>query len=302
MLLDGGSAFQLPNGGYHIRPLSEFIQFSSPNAQKPILPIYIGPGTFRDIAVDQWELCLFDEKTKRNDHRIWYFVQSEFQTSLGSVSNISIPLGYVTNSSIATDDGSINLQFDEITNIYSFKPQIIESSDFFVPPKGIFCPNFASLLANLSDLGIQWPVRYSVRIHSTTSRGIRENPLRLIVDNNLETKRARFDYKTDNKDNYKTVILDYQENIKYVIDKIDGSCDIVQGIDWNNFNPEWKPAHFFFKLKETMLDQPPKNAWQYRGIRRNYYYKYCYHKSCLFEINIYSNRNTGCTDLILSFF
>ncbi|CAF1560284.1 unnamed protein product [Rotaria magnacalcarata] len=264
---DSGSAVQLSNGTYHIRQLSELLQFFNPSIQKPLVPKYMGPGTFRDIDVDQWELCIVDQTTKRTEHRVWYFIQPEFQTSVGTIPNISIPLGYAMNTSIVPNDGSQNLEFNEITNIYSFKPTIMESSDFFAPPRGTFCPNLVPDLVSLSDLGIEWPLRYTVRIDATTSRGVRANPLHLTVDNNPDTKRARFDYMIDNENNYETVVIDYREQIKYVIDRTRGSCRIVQGVGWPDVNPESKPIEFFLKLKETMLDQPPVNAWQYRGVR-----------------------------------
>ncbi|CAF4356349.1 unnamed protein product [Rotaria socialis] len=264
---DSGSAVQLSNGTYHIRQLSELLQFFNPSIQKPLVPKYMGPGTFRDIDVDQWELCIVDQTTKRTEHRVWYFIQPEFQTSVGTIPNISIPLGYAMNTSIVPNDGSQNLEFNEITSIYSFKPTIMETSDFFAPPRGTFCPNLVPELVSLSDLGIEWPLRYTIRIDATTSRGIRANPLHLTVDNNPDTKRARFDYLIDNENNYETVVIDYREQIKYVIDRTRGSCRIVQGVGWPDVNPESKPIEFFLKLKETMLDQPPINAWQYRGVR-----------------------------------
>ncbi|CAF1433276.1 unnamed protein product, partial [Rotaria sp. Silwood1] len=143
----------------------------------------------------------------------------------------------------------------------------MEKSDLFAPPKGSFCPNMVSDLVSLSDSGIEWPLRYTVRIATTTSRGVRTNPLRLRVDNNADTKRARFDYMLDDENNYETVIIDYREQIKYVIDQTHGLCEIIQGVNWPDVNPELNPIEFFLKLKETMLDQPPKNSWQYRGTR-----------------------------------
>ncbi|CAF1080796.1 unnamed protein product [Rotaria sordida] len=143
----------------------------------------------------------------------------------------------------------------------------METSDFFAPPQGTFCPNMEPNLVSLSDSGIEWPLRYTVRIATTTSRGVRPNSLRLRVDNNVDTKRARFDYMIDDENNYETVIIDYREQIKYVIDQTRGLCRIVQGVDWPDVNPEINPIEFFLKLKETILDQPPKNAWQHRGTR-----------------------------------
>ncbi|CAF1053859.1 unnamed protein product [Rotaria sordida] len=143
----------------------------------------------------------------------------------------------------------------------------METSDFFAPPQGTFCPNMEPNLVSLSDSGIEWPLRYTVRIATTTSRGVRPNSLRLRVDNNVDTKRARFDYMIDDENNYETVIIDYREQIKYVIDQTRGLCRIVQGVDWPDVNPETNPIEFFLKLKETILDQPPKNAWQHRGTR-----------------------------------
>ncbi|CAF3723392.1 unnamed protein product [Rotaria sordida] len=95
----------------------------------------------------------------------------------------------------------------------------METSDFFAPPQGTFCPNMEPNLVSLSDSGIEWPLRYTVRIATTTSRGVRPNSLRLRVDNNVDTKRARFDYMIDDENNYETVIIDYREQIKYVIDQ-----------------------------------------------------------------------------------
>ncbi|CAF4068948.1 unnamed protein product [Rotaria sp. Silwood2] len=265
--MNGGSAVQLTNGTYHIRLLSEFIQFSSSNTQQPIVPKYIGSGFFRDMPVDQWEVCIVDKQIKRTERRVWSFVKPDFQTSADSKVNISIPLGYVMNASIVPNDGSMNLEFNEIISIVSFKPKIVDTSDFFALPQGTFCPNMMPNLVSLSDSGIEWPLRYTVRVVTTTSRGVRTNPLRLRVDNNADTRRARFDYMIDDENNYETLIIDYREQIKYVIDQTRGVCKILQGVSWPDVNPELNPIEFFLKLKETMLDQPPTNTWQYKGTR-----------------------------------
>ena len=248
--------------------MDEVLLFGSRDPERPIILQYIGSSVVRDIPVEQWEFCKVYQQERRTIRTQWSFAKPDFPLAEGiSSPAVSTPVERIITTSIVSDDGLQVFKLDEISNIFSYRARIVETSDAFAPPKGIVCPNLVSDLLSLDDVGIVWPRRYSVRVDALTSRGAGWSAFHLRVDQNDERKRIRYDYVPKGANHSQTIIIDYRDQLRYVINRELGSCTIAQGVDWLNVDPIHSPIEFFFNLHDQFIQQPPRNAWEYNGVR-----------------------------------
>ena len=262
----------LDNGTAHIRSLDEVLLFGSWDPQRVIVPKYIGSSVVRDIPVEQWQLCKIYEQEKRTVRIQWSFAKRNFPLAEGILpSPMAFPVERVITTSIVSNDGSQVFKLDEISNIFSYKPRIFETLNTFAPPKGTFCPNLESTLITPTDVGVVWPSSYSVRIDATTTRKIGWNTFHLRVHNNEDRKRVRYDYMLSIGNHSQTIIIDYRDQLRYIINRELGSCKIAQGVEWPDVDPVSSPIEFFFKLHDQFLEHPSLNAWQSNGVRSKYF-------------------------------
>jgi hypothetical protein len=225
----------------------------------------------REIPVDQWETCIVNKITYQTSRRVWSFAQTNFSTPVGTNRVFAVPVQGIFNTSISLPNGTQVVEFDAIYNIYSYRFGIVESNDQLVPPKGIFCnsgPN--QNLISLQDAGIQWPVRFGVRVEASTSRSSawRGFHLRYERDRDSNSRRIRYDYIPPGAEDFQTVIHDYDANITYIIDRGIGSCTIQRGVEVPDVDPVQDPIRFFIKNEERFLYRSDDKIWEFNGFRR----------------------------------
>lgn len=270
VILDGNSAIQLSDGTWHVRPLNELLLFSSSDPNRTIIrPMYIGQSIVRGIPVDQWQICLVDRTKYRTELRTWSFAQSNVNMPFGNVGSRAAPIQLILNASYSLNGTQI-VEVDEVFNIISYRPGIIEDTSSLSPPKGVFCANSSENLVSLNDLNIFWPRRFSVRIDALSSRSSRWQSFHLQVLNTQTSKRIRYDYLPTGGQNFKTVILDYEDDLTYSIDRRSGSCNIIRGTQFPDVNPLTKSIEFFIKHENRFIDQPNEKVWQFNGFRRKF--------------------------------
>ncbi|CAF0925763.1 unnamed protein product [Rotaria sordida] len=268
--MDGASPIQLPDGTWHIRPLNEFLLFSSDNPNRRVTPIYLGTDTVRGIPVHKWQSCYIDRAQYRTVRRIWTFAQEGF-TMPGVVNNLfSVPVQALISASVVFPNGTQLAEFDEEFNIYTFRPGIMESNDALSPPKGVFCASGPGQnLISLKDAGVSWPNHFSVRVDTSTSRSSRWERFHLRYDQGREqtSKRLRYDYMPPGSEDFITVIHDYTDNITYIIDRQVGTCNINRGVEIPAVSSLRDPIRFFIKHEAHFIFNPPEKAWEFNGFR-----------------------------------
>jgi hypothetical protein len=257
-----------------VRRLNEFLLFSNEDPARPIIrPRYIGSSTVRGIPVEQWETCLIDKTQYRTVRRLWSFARSDVNMPIGAVNDMAVPVQGLVSASIVSPDGTQNIEIDEVFNILSYKPGIIETPDSLAPPKGVFCSNSESIqnLVSLSEVGVSWPRRFSVRIDVSTSRSSQWQTFHLRIDQNRERKRIRYDYVPTGEEDFRTIILDYKDNLTYSIDRQLGSCVITTGTEYPDVSPTRKPIEFFIKHENMLISKPMEKAWEFNGYRSEFF-------------------------------
>jgi len=269
--MDGASATQLTNGTWHIRPLNEFLLFSSFDPRRPIIrPKYIGQAIVRGIPVDQWESCIINKTELRTVRRIWSFAQRGVSMPIGVVGDLAVPVQALISASILMPNGTQAFEFDEVFNVLSYRPGIVESSDQLSPPKGVFCKSGNDQnLVSLQDVGIDWPDRFNVRVDASTSRSNRWRTFHLRYDEGQErgSRRLRYDYLPPGAEDYESVIHDYTENLTYVIDRRLGSCKIRRGVELLDVSPTVDPIGFFIRNEARFIFRQRAKVWEFNGYR-----------------------------------
>ncbi|CAF3300199.1 unnamed protein product [Rotaria socialis] len=268
--IDGTSAIRSSNGTWHIRPLNEFLLFSSNDPrQEQIRPRYLGESVVRGIPVDQWETCIINKTSLRTIKRTWSFARRGFVTPVGPVGDFAHPIQALINASILYPNGSQFQEFDEVFDVYAYRPGIVESAEQLVPPKGVFCNSgVGQQLVSLRDAGISWPERFTVRVEASSSRSADIQKFHLRYDRGRErnTKRIRYDYLPRNGGDYVSVIHDYGTNLTYNIDRRVGTCIIKRGVDFPDVSPTRDPVSFFIKHENELISSRDR-LWEYNGLR-----------------------------------
>ncbi len=282
--LDGRSAIQLQNGTWHIRPLQEFLLFASNDPRRPtIRPRFIGQSLVRGIPVDQWETCIINRTELRTTRRLWSFAQKGYTLPTGVVGDLAVPIQAIINASFVMPNGTQAIEVDEIFNVHSYRPGIVESSDQLAPPKGVFCDSGANQnLISLYDAGIEWPERFSVRVEASSSRSGQWQRFHLRYDNFQERgrRRIRYDYLPPGGEDYQSVIHDYGDNLTFIIDRRTGSCKINRGVEYPDVSPIRDPIGFFIKHERRFIFRERNRVWESNGLRR---------KKNIFSVMIYSS-------------
>lgn len=187
--------------------------------------------------------------------------------------DLAYPVQAVINSSILLSDGTRIGEFDEVFDIYSYKPGLVESADQLAPPRGVFCGSGAGQpLISLERAGMAWPQRFSVRVEASSSRSTNWQKFHLRYETRGErnTKRIRYDYLPTAGADYQTVIHDYGSDLTYRIDRRTGLCKIDRGVGFPDVNPLRDPISFFIKYEEDILTARG-DVWEINGIRSKRY-------------------------------
>ena len=282
VILDGTSALVMPDGTTRIRPLNEFLLFSSNDPRKPpIRPKYKGSAVIRDIPVNQWETCIVNKATRLTQKRIWSFAASTAVVPIGPVGNMAVPVQAIINASISFENGTQAVEFDEVFNVHAYRPGIIESTDQLAPPKGVFCKyNGSQSLATLSEIGIEWPDRFSVRVEASSSRSAQWQRFHLRYDRGGQRRgrRIRYDYLPAGSEDYRSVIHDYGENLTYSIDLRTGACGIGRLVPMPDVNPILNPIEFFIKYERDIISNNRGRVWEFNGYRGKHYFSILTHE------------------------
>ncbi|CAF3591913.1 unnamed protein product, partial [Rotaria sp. Silwood1] len=269
--MDSASAIQLPNGTWHIRPMNEFMLFSNENPSRPIVrPIYLGQDIVRGIPVDKWQTCYINKETYQTTRRIWAFAQQGVVMPGSTIENYAIPVQALVSASVVFPNGTQAFEVDEVFNVLSFRPGIIETTDALAPPKGVFCASGpGQTLVSLKDVGVSWPNRFSVRVDTSTSRSSRWQRFHLRYDQGRDggSRRLRYDFMPPGSEDFQSIIHDYSDNLTYIIDQRIGSCKINAGVYIPDVNFIYDPIRFFVKHEAHFIFNPPENAWEFNGFR-----------------------------------
>lgn len=271
LILDGTSALAPGDGKTYIRPLNEFLLFSSNDPRKPpIRPKYKGKSVVRGIPVKQWETCIVNKTTRFTQKRLWSFADNTAVVPIGLVGNMAVPVQAIINASFSFENGTQVAEFDEVFNVHSYRPGIIESTDQLAPPKGVFCKyNGTQTLASLSEIGIEWPDHFSVRVEASSSRSAQWQRFHLRYDRGRGRagRRIRYDYLPTGSEDYRSVIHDYGENLTYSIDRRTGACGIGRLVPMLDVNPIRNPIEFFIKYERDFISNNPGKVWEFNGFR-----------------------------------
>ncbi|CAF0789260.1 unnamed protein product [Adineta steineri] len=269
--MDGASAIQLQDIGWHIRPLNEFLQFSSNDPQRPIIrPKFLGQDVIRGIPVDKWQTCYVDKVNYRTVRRIWHFAQQNYSTATGPVGEYAVPIQALVIGSFHAPNGTRIIEFDQVFNVHGYRHGIMGENDALSPPKGVFCNrDQGQNLISLKDAGISWPDHFSVRVQFLTSRTAQWGSFHLYYDQSRadNSRRLRYDYIPFGTEDFISVIHEYNDNLTYVIDRRIGTCRISRGVDIPDVVPFYDPVRFFIKNEAKFIFNPPQKAWEYNGVR-----------------------------------
>ena len=196
----------------------------------------------------------------------------------GVVGDLAVPIQANISASVLFPNGTQLLEVDEFFNIHHYRPGIIETATQLAPPKGVFCnAGPGQNLKSLTENGIEWPNRFSVRVEASSSRSQSWQRFHLRYDGGrgpASSKRIRYDYLPPGSEDYESVIHDYGDNLTYIIDRRIGSCRISRGVWARNVNPLSNPIEFFIKHEDKFLDNPDEKIWEFNGYRRKKYFLY----------------------------
>ena len=269
--LHGRSAIKLADGTWHIRPLNEFLLFSSNVSGREVVPVYLGQGLIRGIPVDTWESCHIDRPRRRTVRREWSFPRNGFEMPGSTADEYAIPIQAIVNASTVDEADVQTLENDEIFNILSYRPSLSQLAMSIPQPRGVYCDNVTEeQLVTLADVGIRWPYRFNVRIDASTSERSEWQRVHLYYHqgDDAASGRLRYDYLPPNGEDYTSVIHDYTDNLTYTIDRHIGTCQITRGVEIPDVDPLHDPIRFFIKHEARFIITPPEKVWEDRGSRR----------------------------------
>ena len=189
---------------------------------------------------------------------------------IGIVGNFAVPVQASISASVVFPNNTQAAEFDEIFNVYSYRPGIIESSEQLIPPKGVFCDSGSDQnLITLQEAGIEWPSHFSVRVEASSSLFSQWQRFHLRYDRGFErgSRRIRYDYMPPGADDFESVIHDYQDNLTYIIDRRYGSCKINRGVELPNVSPIRDPITFFIKYERAIIFSSHEKIWEFNGFR-----------------------------------
>ena len=199
---------------------------------------------------------------------MWSFAKKDVNMPFGVVNDLAVPVQGIVNASIDFPNGTQILEVDSVFNVLSYKPGVTEDVTALSPPKGVFCSTGADQnLVTLGDIGISWPRRFSVRIEALTTHRSAWQTFHFRLDETGDRKRIRYDFMPVGAENFRTIILDYKDNLTYSIDRQVGSCEIRAGTDFPDVDFISQPIEFFIKHQEKLISDPPKKAWEFNGYR-----------------------------------
>jgi hypothetical protein len=252
--------------------LNEFLLFSSNDTSRLVTPVYLGQGLNRGIAVDKWQSCYIDRANYRTVRREWSFARPGITTTVGIVGEYAVPIHASIKASYVLPNGTQMAEVDEVFNVLSYRPYILETASALSPPKGVFCSSGSGQeLISLGDAGVEWPNRFSVRVEASTSRTTEWQRFHLRYDNGRDrdggSRRLRYDYMPPGAEDYHTVIHDYGNDLTYSIDRRVGSCRIRSGIRLPDVNPVIDPIRFFVENEDRFIYSPPEKKWERNGFR-----------------------------------
>ena len=188
----------------------------------------------------------------------------------GLVGNMAVPVEAIIRTSVDFQNGTQAIEVDEVFNVHSFRPGIIESSEELAPPRGVFCQNGDDQnLISLRDIAIEWPERFSVRVEASSSRSSQWQGFHLRYDRGRDrgARRLRYDYLPPGSQDYRTVIHDYADSLSYNIDQRVGTCKISSTVDFPDVNPIRNPVEFFIANEVRLIFSPREKAWEFNGFR-----------------------------------
>jgi hypothetical protein len=207
-------------------------------------------------------------KTERRTYRIvWSLAQQGIIMPNGLVSGLAVPVHALINASIVNSDNIEVERYDATYNVYSYKSKVVETGDYFVPPRGVFCKN--ENLKTLEEFGIQWPDYFSVRVEASTSRSTQWQRFHLRYDHNRQfnVRRLRYDYTPPGVQDFLSVIHDYGDNLTYTIDRTIGTCHISRGVEYPDVDPIRDPIGFFLKHEDQFIFNSRDRIWNFNGNR-----------------------------------
>jgi hypothetical protein len=269
--LDGASAIIQANQTAHIRPMNEFLLFSNERDDGPkVVPVYLGEAVVRGIPVDLWQSCYFRADQYRTVRRRWAFAKTNVSMPFGTVGDEAVPVQAEISATLSLPNGTEIAEVDEIFNVISYRPGIIEDNTALAPPKGVFCKSGnEQTLASLDEIGIGWPNYFSVRIDASSSRSTEWQRFHLRYNQGRDgtSRLIRYDYIPPGADDFSTVIHDYDSKLTYTIDRRLGTCQINRTTDYPDVSPIRNPIEFFIKYEADFIFSPRPKAWQFNGYR-----------------------------------
>lgn len=271
--LSGRSAIKAENNTWHIRPLNEFLLFSSNASGREVTPRYLREEIVRGIPVSTWESCYVDRSRRRTVRREWSFARDNVDMPGGLVGEYAVPVQAIINASTVDEADVQTLEYDEVFNILSYRPSLSQMTMSIPQPRGVYCENVTQdQLVSLDDVGIRWPYRFNVRIEASTSQRTEWDRVHLYYHqgDDAASGRLRYDYLPPGGEDYQTVIHDYTDNLTYTIDRYIGTCEIDRGVEIPDVDPLYNPIRFFIKNEAQFIVIPAGKVWEDRGSRRNY--------------------------------
>ncbi|CAF3474627.1 unnamed protein product [Rotaria sp. Silwood1] len=268
--MNGASAIRLQDGKWHIRPLNEFLLFSSDDPSRRVPPVYLGTDIARGIRVHKWQSCYINKTEYKTIRRIWSFAQDGVSMPGATNASFPVPIQALISASYDFPNGTQAAEVDEVYNVLAYRSGIMESSNDLSPPKGVFCASGPGQnLVSLKDAGVGWPNHFSVRVETSTSRSSRWERFHLHYDQGREgaSRRLRYDYMPPGAEDFQSVIHDYTDNMTYIMDLRVGSCKINNGVEIPDVSPVSDPIRFFVKNEAQFIFNPPENAWEFNGYR-----------------------------------
>jgi hypothetical protein len=250
--------------------VNEFLLFSSDEPGREVKATYIGQDVVRGIRVDKWRTCHIDRTRLITEKRIWSFAQRGVSMPSGVVSDLGVPVQAIINGSVLYENYTKRFEFDEVFNVLSYRPSLTELINRITPTRGVFCDGVQQdQLVSLTDVGINWPFRFNVRVEASTSRSVEWQRFHLYYHRGDDdsSSRLRYDYLPQGSEDYQSVIHDYTDNLTYTIDRRIGTCKINRGVEVPDVNPLIDPIRFFIKNEAIFIYRPPEKAWENKRTR-----------------------------------
>lgn len=234
-------------------------------------PVYKNSTTHRGILVNVWESCFVDKVNYVTIRRTWYMADPSVQTDYGKVGERAVPIyGHIVISK-SLPNGTEILRTDERVNVEFFKPGIVEGNDALSAPKGVLCqiPNDTSLVS-LTEVGIRWPDRFTVRVEATSSRSSRWERFHVsyVSRRSGENPFVRYDFLPEGAEDYRSIIHDEEQKLTYTIDQRRGTCRITRRVPDPDVSPILNPIEFFIKYAEDYIFYPSTGRfWSVNAVR-----------------------------------